>query len=76
MQSGSKFKIDTSIDIPGNKYRRKKKKKRLAYSTALNATRFNTLLSGCVTSIDDMNGETNNGKNTKKDKISSRSSCT
>jgi len=42
------------------------KKQSLAYSTALNATRFNTLLSGCVRSIDDMNGETSNGKNTKK----------
>jgi len=42
------------------------KNKNLAYSTALNATRFNTLLSGCVISIDDINGETSNGKNTKK----------
>lgn len=26
MQNGSKFEIDTSIDIPGNKYRHKKRK--------------------------------------------------
>lgn len=61
-----KFKFDTSIDILINII--KKEKIGLFYS--FNATRFNTLLSGYVTSINDMNGETNNGKIRRKIKQS------